>query len=71
MVTWCASRPPAADLTPSLPPGIRTVTRVSGRNPATGVNVSWVGLGRLQWPGTPGVISGVGESGASGAENGW
>src|ERR1700735_4069127 len=60
--------PPAAEITPSRPPGIFTVTRVFSRYPTVGVKTAaspWT----AQWPAIDGDSVGIGELADSGAEN--
>ena len=59
---------PAAETTPARPPGICTVTLVFSRYPTAGVKTAsspW----SAQWPAIDGDSVGIGEPGASGAEN--
>ena len=63
------SRLSRADLTPSGPPGIVTVTRVCWWKPLVGTNSRVLVPVPCQLPATLGLIVGSGESAASGAEN--
>src|SRR5205807_9931502 len=68
-VTGAPSRPPAAVRTPEDLAGMRTLMVVSGLNAVAGVNTIVSPLATVQVPGTAGVMLGLGESAASGAEN--
>src|ERR1700722_9263087 len=69
MIADAASCPPPLARTPVAPPGMRTWTKVPAGKPWAGTNwmVPWPV--RCQVPGTSGVIVGIGEPSASGAEN--
>ena len=67
--TVLPSSAPWAVRTPSAPPGIVTRTCVSWSKPRLGTNVSVLVPAPCQLPATAGLTVGIGEFGASGAEN--